>query len=122
MKAENAYASFEIKEGVLFFIYKEGIDIDLATARKIVSFRLNYQKGKKYPVLCNVNGIRSIDVNARRFLATEGSVLIKAVALVSDTPLSLILSEIFIKGNSPTVPARVCINEKEGMVIYLNFL
>lgn len=33
-EAENAYASFEIKEGVLFFIYKEGIDIDLATARK----------------------------------------------------------------------------------------
>lgn len=51
MKAENAYASFEIKEGVLFFIYKEGIDIDLATARKIVSFRLNYQKGKSIRIV-----------------------------------------------------------------------
>lgn len=63
------------------FIYKEGIDIDLATARKIVSFMVELSKGKKYPVLCNVNGIRCIDVNARRFLATEGSVLIKAVCL-----------------------------------------
>ncbi|WP_428743302.1 hypothetical protein [Tenacibaculum sp.] len=122
MNFDNNYASFGIKEGILSFVYKEGVDIDLPAAMEIVSDRLRLQKGKTYPVLCDTRGVKSIDMNARRYLSTEGSVFIKAVALVSDTPLSHIFSEIYVKGNTPPIPTKIFNNEAEGLNYLSEFL
>ncbi len=121
MNFENSYASFGIKEGILFFVYKEDVDIDLPAAIEIVTDRLRLQKGKSYPVLCDTRGVKSIDMNARRYLSTEGSVFIKAVALVSDNPLSHIFSEIYVKGNTPPIPTKIFDNETEA-ITYLTEL
>ncbi|MFY0712636.1 hypothetical protein J1D01_03085 [Seonamhaeicola sp. NFXS20] len=107
MNLENNYASFWLKGGILFFVYKEHVDILLSDAMAILSDRLKLQKGKAYPVLCDIRGVRSIDMDARRYLAAEGSVFIKAIALVSDTPLSLIFSKIYVTGNTPPIPTEV---------------
>lgn len=115
MNFENNYASFGLKKGILFFVYKEDVDIDLSAAIEIVTDRLRMQKGKSYPVLCDTRGVKSIDMNARRYLSTEGSVFIKAVALVSDNPLSHIFSEIYVKGNTPPIPTKIFDNETEAI-------
>lgn len=115
MNIENNFASFWIQNGILYFKYKEDVDIDLAAAMQIVSDRLQLQKGKTYPILCDTRGVKSIDMNARRYLANEGSVFIKAVALVQDSPLSRIFSEIYIQGNTPPIPTKICNDTNEAL-------
>tara|TARA_R110001592_G_scaffold42009_8_gene136718 strand:- start:490 stop:861 length:372 start_codon:yes stop_codon:yes gene_type:complete len=122
MNFENNYASFEIKRGILFFVYHEDVDINLSVAIQIVTDRLKLQQGKEFPVLCDTRGVKRIDMNARRYLATEGSVFIKALALVSDTPLSHILSEIYIKGNTPPIPTKIFNNETEALTYLSEFV
>lgn len=115
MNIENDFASFWIKNGILFFVYKNDVDIHLSAAVQIVSDRLKLQKGKTYPVLCDTRGVKSIDMDARRYFAAEGSVFIKAVALVSDTPLSRIISETYIKGNTPPIPTGIFNEDSEAL-------
>lgn len=115
MNIENDFASFWIKRGILFFVYKDDVDIHLSAAVQIVSDRLKFQKGKTYPVLCDTRGVKSIDMDARRYFAKEGSVFIKAVALVSDTPLSRIFSEAYIKGNRPPIPTGIFNENSEAL-------
>ncbi|WP_338356907.1 hypothetical protein [Yeosuana marina] len=121
MNFENDFASFWIKRGVLFFIYKEDVDINLPIAMQIVSDRLKLQKGKAYPVLCDIRGVKNIDMNARRYFAAEGSIFIKAVALISDTPLSHIFSEIYVKGNTPPIPTKIFNEDTEALTFLSEF-
>lgn len=122
MNIENNFASFWVQSGILFFKYKEDVVIDLAAAIQIVTDRLQLQKGKSYPILCDTRGVKSIDMNARRYLAGEGSVFIKAVALVQDNPLSRIFSEIYVQGNKPPIPIKICNGTDEALSFLHGYL
>ncbi|WP_111309843.1 DUF7793 family protein [Confluentibacter sediminis] len=115
MKVENNFASFWIKNGILFFIYNEDVEITLLAAKQIVSDRLQLQKGHTYPVLCDIRGVKSIGMDARRYFATEGSVFITAMALLSDTPISHIFSELYVTANTPPIPTEIFNNETEAL-------
>lgn len=115
MKIENDYASLWIENNLLFFIYKEHVDIDLKAAIKIVEDRLKIQNGLSYPILCDIRGIRNINIEARDYLASEGSLYSTAVALISNTPLSDILSAMYVANSSPKVPTKVFTNYDEGL-------
>ena len=98
---ENNLASYRMEKGILYVTYKENVTIFLKQAMEIVSQSLAFQEGKAYPILCNIKGVRGIGKDARTYLSMEGSVLIKALALVYKTPLSEILSKVYIKENPP---------------------
>ncbi|QLE01996.1 hypothetical protein HX109_10685 [Galbibacter sp. BG1] len=115
MNVENNFASFWIQNGILHFTYKKDVTIDLTAAMQIVTDRLQLQKGKFYPILCDTRGVKSIDMNARRYLAREGTVFIKAVAFVQDNPLSRIFSEIYVQGNRPPIPTKICDDTKVAL-------
>ncbi len=119
---ENEYAEYCIDNGVVLFVYKQNIAIELAGAMEIVSDRLKLQKGKAYPILCDIRGIKDINKDARRYLATEGSLLTKAVAFISDTPLSQMLTDLYLIANIPPIPTKVVGNELEGMEFLLEFI
>ncbi|XCF04812.1 hypothetical protein ABI125_08730 [Tamlana crocina] len=122
MNVENNFASFWIKSGILYFKYKEDVAIDLAAAMQIVTDRLQLQKGKSYPILCDTRGVKSIDMNARRYLASEGAIFIKAVALVQNNPLSRIFSEIYVQGNKPPIPIKICNGTDEALSFLHGYL
>lgn len=107
MTIENKFASFWIEKGILYFQYKEDVEIRLPAAIQIVKDRLKLHRGKAYPVLCDIGGVIDIDLNSRRYFAREGSILIKAVALLCITPLSNSFSDIYITGNSPPIPTKI---------------
>lgn len=110
MNIENNFASFWIQNGILYFTYKDNVVIDLDAALQIVNDRLQLQQGDCYPILCDTRGVTSIDMNARRYLASEGALFIKAVALVQDNPLSRIFSEMYVQGHRPAIPIKICSN------------
>ena len=111
---ENDLASFRMEKGILYVTYKENVNIFLKQAMEIVSQRLAFQQGKAYPILCNIKGVRGIGKDARAYLAMEGSVLIKALALVYKTPLSEILSKVYIKEN-PSIQMKMFMVEASAL-------
>ncbi len=116
---KNEYAKFWIENDILFYVYKNGVEITLEVAIQIVKDRILFQQGKSYVMLCDIRGIKKVDKNARDYLATEGSVLLKAVALLSNTPLSEIISDFYVKTSPPSIVTKE-FNDYEEALSYLN--
>jgi hypothetical protein len=104
---ENDFAEMWIEDGILFFIYKPGVAIDLDAAKKIVGDRVKMQNNKAYPVFCDMRGMREIDRQARDYLAKEGSGLVTFVATYTSSPVAKIIFNIFMVANQPAVPTRM---------------
>ena len=113
---ENEYAEYGIDNGIVRFTYKQNIAIQLAGAMEIVSDRLKLQKGRAYPILCDIRGIIDINKDARR------SSLTIAVAFISDNPLSQILTDLYMLANMPPIPTKIVSNELEGLQFLSDFI
>lgn len=109
------YAHFWIEDGILHFVYKPNMIIDLKAAEAIVKERLRFQNGVDYPVLCDLRHLKSVDKPARDFLAQQGSTMALAVALIIEKHYSGRLSDIFLKTSKPTVPTREFTNMAEAL-------
>ncbi len=116
---ENEYAKFWIEKDILYFVYKDGVFIDLAVATKIVKDRLLLQQGKDFLIFCDVRGVKGADKSARNYLALEGSVLTKAIALLVNIPLTNALSGFYIKTSSPAIITKI-FTEKQEALKFLN--
>ncbi|NDV43099.1 hypothetical protein [Flagellimonas sediminis] len=116
---ENDMASMWLENEILFFSWKKEVDLDLSIAQRIVGDRLQLQQGKDYPVLCNLNGLRSVEKDAWCYLVGEGSELIKAIALVYSTPLEYALSQYFKKRMS-SIPTQVFGEQSEAKEFLLH--
>ncbi|MDD7888264.1 hypothetical protein [Flavivirga sp. 57AJ16] len=116
---ENGYAKYWIEKDILFIVYKKGISLDRSAAIKVVEDRLAIQQGRAFLIFCDVRGIKSANKDARSYFAVEGSVLIKAVAFLSNSPLDNTLSDFFIKINNPTITPKL-FSKKEDAIEFLN--
>lgn len=90
---ETEWATMWLEDEILFFIWKEGISIDLSGAKKTVARRMLLQQGKPYRILCNINGVRHIEKEAWHFLSGEGAELVEELVLVAATPLEEVFSK-----------------------------
>jgi hypothetical protein len=104
---ENEYAQFWIKDDILFFEYRPNVVIDLTIAHRIVADRIQMQNEKSYPVLCDIRGVVDSDKAARDYLAQSGSVLAKAVSIVTNQSVSLIMTSFYLKICKPSVPTKI---------------
>lgn len=104
---ENEFALFWISGNILFFEYKPGVVINLVAAQRIVTDRMQMQKEKAYPVLCDVRGIADSDKAARDYLAQHGSVLTKAVSILVYQTVSIVMMSFYLKICKPQVPTKV---------------
>ncbi|TDE52738.1 hypothetical protein [Flavobacterium sp. GT3P67] len=115
---ENEFALFWISGNLLFFEYKPGVVINLEAAQRIVTDRIQMQKGKAYPVLCDIRGIADSDKAARDYLAQHGSVLTKAVSILAQQTLSIVMISFYLKISKPQVPTKV-FNDKAKALEFL---
>lgn len=114
MLHENDYATYKIVDGIVHVIYKN-IDLDISQAVHIVKDRLLLQAGQFMPVLCDIRAIQGIDKASRAYLSLEGSAFVKAVAFVVDSPVSEMLSDLYLSTNSPPIPTRSFSNSEEAL-------
>jgi hypothetical protein len=114
-RTENLYAEFWIDQEILFFKYKMGVTLNLEAARQIVADRLMLQHGRPYAIFCDPSGIKDSNKAARDYLANEGSQLVKAVALLVETPLARMMLNFYMTINKPHVPTRLFGNKEKAL-------
>jgi hypothetical protein len=112
---ENEYAQFWIRNNILFFEYKPNVVIDLAVAQRIVADRIQMQNEKAYPILCIIRGVLNSDKAGRDYLAQTGSILTKAVSLVANQSVSLIMTSFYLKISKPSVPTTIFSDEASAL-------
>lgn len=115
---ENHYALYEFHDSILYISYKADRYIDYHAARNIVNDRLRIQAYKTYPIICDVSNVTDISTEAREYLATYGSTLTSAVALISSADTLRSMAGYFVMINKPTVPTKIFNNLEDAQ----NFL
>jgi hypothetical protein len=118
---ENDFAEFWTDDDILFFIYKPGITMNLEAAKRVVADRIEVQKGVPYAVFCDMRGIKDSDKPARDYLAKEGSSMVKAVAVLTDSPVTKIMANFYLTISRPIVPTKM-FTDKSQAVDYLKSL
>lgn len=111
---ENNYALYEFKDSYLKITYKGGTYIDYQAACAIVEDRLWIQSYQALPIICDITSVKDISSDARDYLATFGSALIKFVALVSTTSTLKHMATYFIAINKPKISTMVFSNVAEA--------
>lgn len=118
---ENEYAMFWITGGILYFTYREGVNIDLNAAKKVVADRLHFQNETALPILCDSRGVSSVDKSARNYLATSGSLLAKAVALLVKENVSRTMSTFYLEISKPAVPTQIFTLESNALAFLTDY-
>lgn len=104
---ENSYAAYMKKDGIIYILFKDHLVLNHNAAQQILRDRLKFQSYTSYYVICDVSGIKSIDEDARDFLASKGSYDIKAVALISHKSTTYEMGTFYTHFNRPNVPTNV---------------
>lgn len=116
---ENPYATFWIAEGILFFIYKPHVVINLQVAQQVVADRVRFQNEKAFPVLCDIRGIIGTEKAGRDYLAQYGSALTKAVAIWAHQKVLNTISNFYLSISKLSTPTKLFTNKMEALN-YLN--
>lgn len=115
------YAHFWIEEGILNFIYKPNIILDLNEAKAVVKARLRLQQGKTYPILCDIRQLKFSSKAAREYMAVTGCLKALAIAFVMEEAYSGTMVTAFMKISKPTVPTRAFTTTAEALSFLKRF-
>lgn len=115
---KGKYGTYWIDDNILHVRYKKQTIIDLKIAKKIVSDRLLFQQNREFPVFCDISGVIGSTSLARYYLANEGSTLISAVGIYGIYPISISLTQFYLKHLKHTKPTAFFTNKFQT----LNFL
>jgi hypothetical protein len=116
-KFENEYVSFTINNDILYAYYKKQTTLSIEAVKKIAEDRLFFTKGKSYLSLVDVTNIKSGSKSAREFLANPNKGLkgILAGAFLSDRVVSVVLINLFLKINKPSIPSKFFTNKDDAI-------
>jgi hypothetical protein len=110
-RIDNQYIRIRKDGDFLYGIFADNLHVTIDIAKACVETRLALSEGRSYPQLIDVTGIKSITKEAREYLATEGTKLVKAGAFIVGSPLNKMLGNIFLFINTPEVPTKLFTDE-----------
>lgn len=102
------------EEGFLCGRYAQNLHLSLEAAVSVVESRIFFAKGNSYPLLIDMRGIKSTTRQARAYMATVGSTLVKAGALITGSTINRTLGNIFLSIDKPLVPTKLFTNEESA--------
>lgn len=113
---DTAYVRFEFDDDVLIATYKKGITITLDIAKEIVRERIEFTEHRPVRVLLTDRGVSSFNKAARDYLASpEGTQLIKAAAILCESPATAMIGNFFVKVSRPSIPVRLFTNRERAI-------
>lgn len=113
---ETENTRFEIKDGILYGKYREGLVITLEVAKDIVKNRMKFSENNSYPIIVFTDGMKSISKEARDYLGgKEGSAGIIAGAVVTKSVYTTFIGNFFLKVNKPPLPTKMFTDVKDAV-------
>jgi hypothetical protein len=113
-KFESPYVTLSLENGIIYCRYTPDLHLNLEVAKACVEARIFFSKGKGYPLLIDMKGIKSTTGAARKYLATMGATLVTAGALLTGSVLNKTLGNLFLKIDMPPVPTKMFTNEEKA--------
>ena len=111
----NDIIDLYIDDGIIVAKFKVR-EFNLESAKIGVSSRLEASNNVAYPMLLDGRNVKSITKEARDYLASaEGSSLLLATALVSNSVLGKFIANFFLQVNKPKIPLKFFTDEDEAM-------
>lgn len=103
------------EDGIVRTKIKPGSEVSVEYARENSTAVNSLFKGKKFPLLIDSRGIKSMTKEARNQFTTKGrETHTNAFAIIIDSPLSKVIGNFFMGINKPAVPTRLFDDEKEA--------
>lgn len=119
---ENKYVTFKMDADILYIKFLKGKHIDLKAAQEIVLKRIEYHQDKSISIICNVGGVRYVDIEARDYFAHEGFTLVKILALIAKHMSQLVMVKHFLDTYKPNVPYGVFANKTQAVQFVIDEL
>jgi len=108
-----------LSDNIIYTEVKLNAIIDLDAAKNNTEMVRKLSGEKKYPLLVDLNNIKSITKEARDHFAMKGrEPLINSLAMVIKSPISRMIGNYFINLSSPIVPTKL-FNSKEKAIKWL---
>ena len=106
-KIEIPYVDLQVEKGILYCVFSDNLQVNLEIAMHCVKKRIEISNNTSYPCLIDMGGIKSVDSDARSYMATEGAKLMKAGALITNSFYTKMMGNIFLAINKPKIPVRL---------------
>lgn len=106
----------EDDKDILFISYEKNLNIDLTDAKQIVADRLEFTGNRAHYLIMEMSNLEKITYEAQLFLQNEHGGLknILGAAFVTSNPVSVLLSNIFIK-TPKGFPAKLFMKKTEAL-------
>jgi len=111
----TGYWTWMDKDGIARTKVKPGVEITLEHAVENSEAVSSFYKDKKFPILIDSRGIKSMSREAREHFSANGrDAKTCAFGIVIKSPLSRVIGNFFLGVNKPAVPTRLFDNEKDA--------
>lgn len=92
------------------------LKVDLDVAKEVTRFRKECLPNKDIKFLADVSNVKSVSKQARDFLGSpEAFEGIAASALITNSPLTVMLGNFYLRFASQPAPSRLVKNREEGL-------
>lgn len=114
---ESSFATYEIKDGIVYTTIKEGVEIDLEHMDEGIAARDKIQQGSPMLSLTDIRNIYSITNQARSYAAKHERLqqLTTASAILSSTLATKLFANFFVKFDQPKYPTKIFTDKKNAI-------
>lgn|SRR5690606_24781248 len=114
-KIENgSFAYIKFVGDILYVKFRKGKRIDMVAAKEIVAQRMPFHEDRYLAVICDVSNVKFVNLAARDYLAIEGSIFVKVLAIVAKNLTAVSMVKHFLDSYTPEVPTGVFNNKIEA--------
>ena len=116
-KTDNSasnYITMWMEENILCARYADNLHMTLEIAKSCVGARVFFSKGQSYALLVDMKGIKSVTPEARKYMASLGTLMVKAGALITGSALNRTIGNIFLAIDKPPVPTKLFTSEEKA--------
>lgn len=115
-RIKTALYELWLQDGIIYGSYPIGTIVDLELSKKVLKDRTKLSDGKAYPILGYGANVKYWTKEAKEFHSSEEySRLIKAVALVYDSPIISIIITFYYRFYKSAFPIKSFSNEKQAL-------
>jgi hypothetical protein len=116
-KTETEDVFFSLEDGILFCSYKQHLEINLATATRIIEDRVAFTEGQLYPIMIDFSNLKLVTKEARDYMnSAEGGLKgLICGAFLSKNVVATLFVNLYLKVSHPAIPAKFFTNKAEAL-------